>query len=167
MRRGRGPVRASGIVALAAAGVLGCAADLAGLARAASNQPPIDGAKAWQTECGACHMAYPPQLLPERSWRKLMLGLANHFDEDASLDAATAGAVAGFLGSHAADSVNGDPEFLRGLKPTDTPLRITDTPIWRAIHRRLLTPGVGTGPGIRTAANCTTCHRAGGGLEDD
>ena len=37
----------------------------------------------YQEECGSCHMAYPPGLLPGRSWEKLMTGLADHFGENA------------------------------------------------------------------------------------
>ena len=51
--------------------------------------PAVSNPK-WKNECSACHMAYPPALLPERSWRKMMLGLERHFGQDASLDAPTA-----------------------------------------------------------------------------
>ena len=30
-------------------------------------------------ECGSCHLAYPPGLLPAASWAKLMAGLRQHF----------------------------------------------------------------------------------------
>ena len=30
-------------------------------------------------ECSDCHLAYQPQMLPQRSWLKLMDGLADHF----------------------------------------------------------------------------------------
>jgi hypothetical protein len=46
----------------------------------------------------------------------------------------TARRIEGFLVANAADTGNGEAEFLRGLRPTDIPLRITDTPLWRAIH---------------------------------
>ena len=44
----------------------------------------------WKTECGSCHLAYPPELLPASSWRRIMAGLDRHFGADASLDAASA-----------------------------------------------------------------------------
>ncbi|HHL31474.1 MAG TPA: hypothetical protein ENJ41_02735 [Oceanospirillales bacterium] len=34
-------------------------------------------------ECGGCHFAYQPGLLPEKSWLKIMTDLQNHFDENA------------------------------------------------------------------------------------
>lgn len=116
------------------------------------------GGMAFRHECSACHMAYPPGLLPARSWRKLMAGLTNHFSEDASLDPATTRNITTYLVTHAADSPNGPPGVLDGLPATATPIRITDMPFWREIHPQLLEPGVGTGPGIRSAANCARCH---------
>jgi hypothetical protein len=129
-----------------------------------SSPEPASAVQLVNSECGACHMVYPPQFLPARSWRAIMAGLNKHFGEIASLDAATARRIEDFLMSNAADTVNGEAEFLRGLGPTDTPLRITDTPLWRAIHPKLLRSGVGTGPGIRSAANCMSCHK---GTEED
>ena len=51
--------------------------------------PPVDH-QATIKECAACHMAFPPQMLPARSWEALMGDLANHFGENAQLDAAAA-----------------------------------------------------------------------------
>lgn len=31
-------------------------------------------------ECGDCHFAFPPVLLPARSWKKLMGNLKDHFE---------------------------------------------------------------------------------------
>ncbi len=39
--------------------------------------------------CGAYHMAFQPQMLPERSWEKIMNELSDHFGEDASLGSRT------------------------------------------------------------------------------
>ena len=41
----------------------------------------------YQQECAACHIAYPPRMLPAESWRRVLNGLPNHFGTDASLDA--------------------------------------------------------------------------------
>jgi len=154
-------------VRLAAARLAAALAVLAGLsagmAHAAGTQPAAaSAAQTVQAECGACHMAYPPQFLPARSWRAVVAGLGKHFGEIATLEAATRRRVEDYLVANAADVPGGEAAFLRGLRPTDTPIRITDTPLWRAIHRSQLAPGVGTGPGIRTAANCLRCHGGGG-----
>lgn len=41
------------------------------------------------TECGDCHMAFPPETLSTGAWKKIMANLSDHFGEDASLDEAT------------------------------------------------------------------------------
>ncbi len=144
------------------------AAALSGAAAPAfAQQAPgmVAGAKTWAHECGACHMAYPPFFLPARSWSKLLDHLSHHFGEDASLDPATTSKIKKFLMANAADSPSGNPEILRGLPASVTPVRITDMPFWRRIHGWLLGPGVGSGPGIRTAAKCNACHNGRGGTE--
>src|SRR5512143_40598 len=35
--------------------------------------------------CGACHFAYPPGLLPARSWERLTANLSDHFGGNAEL----------------------------------------------------------------------------------
>ena len=40
-------------------------------------------------ECAACHMAYPPGLLPAASWHRIMGRLERHFGSEASLDEAS------------------------------------------------------------------------------
>ena len=140
------------------------AALLAALALPAAAR--ADGRTSFAKECSACHMAYPPQLMPARSWRALTSHLSSHFGEDASLDAPTTAAITAYLVAHAADSPGGSRGALRGLAASVTPERITDMPFWRRIHSGLLKPGIGSGPGIRAAADCLRCHSAGGGGDD-
>jgi hypothetical protein len=133
--------------------------------QAAPGDPP--GAALTAKECGACHMPYRPILLPARSWTALMSHLASHFGEDASLDPATAKEITAYLVDNAADSPNGNRRVMAGLSSGDTPQRITDMPFWRRIHRRDLAPGVGSGDGVRTAANCARCHNGRGESEEE
>jgi len=35
----------------------------------------------YKEECGACHFAYQPELLPSGSWEKILAGLEDHFGE--------------------------------------------------------------------------------------
>ena len=53
----------------------------------------------YRSECGSCHIAYPPQLLPKESWQALMAGLPTHFGSDASVDAKTAKQIESYLAS--------------------------------------------------------------------
>jgi hypothetical protein len=112
--------------------------------------PHIDPATdaVWKEECGACHVAYPPQLLSAASWRALMNGLDRHFGVDAGLDVQTARHVTAFLerSASARDSRNG---------PLVT--RITDTRWFRHEHDEL--PAViWNRPDVRSRANCAACH---------
>ncbi|MDD2399591.1 MAG: cytochrome C, partial [Sulfurovum sp.] len=42
--------------------------------------------KLYLKECGSCHFAFQPGLLPERSWTKMLSNLADHFGSDAALE---------------------------------------------------------------------------------
>ena len=105
----------------------------------------------WKTECSACHLAYPPQLLPARSWRAIMQGLDKHFGTDASLDPATARGVQAFLEQHAGRD--------RGGPEASAPMRITDTGWFRREHRKISTT-TWAHPDVESRANCPACHRA-------
>ena len=113
-------------------------------------------------ECGACHMAFQPELLPARSWAALMAGLDNHFGENATLDPATSKEILAYLQAHAADAGGGDRrhhnETLRGLSRSETPLRITETPHWIREHRREIATSAFSNPKVKSKANCVACH---------
>jgi cytochrome c553 len=113
----------------------------------------------WHTECSACHVAYPPALLPERSWRKLMGGLERHFGSDASLDAATTKEITAFLASQSADRASSRTaaKVLRGMAPTETPLRITATAWFQRQHDEIRAD-VWKRPKVGSPANCAACH---------
>ena len=40
----------------------------------------------YKSECGSCHVAYPPALLPARSWEAILVGFDRHFGTNASVD---------------------------------------------------------------------------------
>lgn len=115
-------------------------------------------------ECGACHMAYPPGVLPARSWARVMAGLADHFGDNAELPPDTAAAVARYLADHAADRAPGGsgnrrgPAFLRGLGPTDAPLRISELPMIRGAHSDLPARLVAENKDVGSLARCEACH---------
>jgi hypothetical protein len=100
----------------------------------------------WRTECGACHVPYPPRRLPARSWRGIMSSLDRHFGTDASMDPKASAEVATFLERHAGRD--------RGGPAT---LRITETPWFRREHREV--PATAwRRPDVKSAANCAACH---------
>ncbi len=98
----------------------------------------------WQAECGSCHLAYPPQLLPAQSWQRLMAQLDRHFGVDASVDAATTTEIRIFLEKHAG----------RGTAQT---VRVTETAWFRHEHDELPS-SIWKHPAVKSAANCAACH---------
>ena len=120
-------------------------------------------------ECSACHMAFPAGLLPARSWSALMGGLDNHFGENARLPEETAAAIEAWLAANAADAGGRRSDVLRGLSPSDTPLRISETPWWVREHEGEVRESAWSDPRIGSKANCVACHRGAdsGIFEDD
>ncbi len=108
---------------------------------------PVARNKVWQAECGECHVAYPPRMLPAESWRAVMLGLDKHFGSDASLDKATAREVGDFLEKNAGRSRREAPPLLR----------ITETR-WFIHEHDEISDRTWKNPKVKTPANCVACH---------
>ncbi len=133
-------------------------------ATTATPTPPTPE-ETFNTECSACHMPYPAQFLPARSWQAITGDLANHFGEDASLDPATTKVITDYLVANAADSRNGNPRLLRGISATDTPLRITETRWWIRSHGEVSASQFAQ-PNVKSKSNCIACHRNGNYSDD-
>ena len=150
------------ILAAAAGGPAWAAAPTETLAAApaaaptATNTAP-DGARAYREECAACHIAFPTRLLSATSWRAVMNGLGEHFGVDASLDAATSGAISAYLAQNAGYPRRGESagtQLLAGAQPL---LRITETDWFRREHHEL-TPAALQRRNATSAADCGACH---------
>src|SRR5690606_13621284 len=48
-------------------------------------------------ECGSCHLAFAPSMLPARSWERMMATLGEHFGDDATVEPAVAARIAKYL----------------------------------------------------------------------
>jgi hypothetical protein len=120
-------------------------------------------------ECGSCHMVFPPEMLPKRSWNAVMDGLSSHFGENATLDDAKKKEIADWLVAHAGDSPGVYGRYLRGLSDKETPLRISETPYWIREHRKEVSESDFKKPNVKSKANCVACHKDGakGVWEDD
>lgn len=103
---------------------------------------------AWRAECGSCHVAYPPALLPAVEWRQLMGSLDRHFGADASLDARVRAEVDSFL---AVSAGRGEGRI------ADAQPRITTTRWFRHEHDEV-SAAVFRSSRVKTAANCAACH---------
>jgi hypothetical protein len=115
---------------------------------------------AYTQECASCHTAYPPGLLPARSWQRIMAGLDKHYGTDASADAAMVRELGAWLQANAASSSRRAEE-----PPQD---RITRS-AWFVRKHRKVGPAVWTHASVKSAANCAACHAGAdrGDFDDD
>jgi cytochrome b len=113
----------------------------------------------WRDECGSCHAAFYPALLPGRSWAKIMIEQNQHFGTDLGLDAATTAVVLKFLLDNAADKHLTEAGFKidRSIPLGVTLLRITETPKWQEKHREI-EPADWANPQVKSKNNCPACH---------
>ena len=112
----------------------------------------------YKTECGACHMAYQPGLLPARSWQKLMNGLDAHFGDNAELDSQTHQAITDYLIANSADK----SDYRRSRRfaaAQGTPLRISETSYFQHEHDEIPARLVTGNKEVRSFSNCNACHR--------
>jgi ferredoxin len=114
--------------------------------RGKSTLPSPSNAR-WKHECGSCHMAFAPGLLPASSWRKMMETLDKHFGTDASLSTQENHEISAFLVGNAAN---------RWRAPS-APLRITETSWFKHKHHEIA-PTLWKRPAIKSPANCVACH---------
>jgi len=115
---------------------------------------------AYKEECGGCHMAYPPGLLPARSWTRVMSGLENHFGDNAELDAAAYQVIIDFLLTNSADNSDyrRSRKFSSSIASGDVPLRITETPYFRHEHDEIPDRVVSANPRVKSFSQCNACH---------
>ena len=114
----------------------------------------------YQEECGSCHMAYSPGLLPSSSWMKLMSGLENHFGDNAELDAETQKSVTTFLLSNSAErsDFRRSQKFSRSIENDNAPIRISETPYFRHEHDEIPERMVTGNPEVKSFSHCNACH---------
>ena len=140
--------------------VLLAAAVVCGVVVAAPRTFPLVTDAAYRKECGACHMAFPPQLLPERSWQRVMGSLDSHFGDSAKLDSSTQQKISAYLAGNSADRANNaeSMQIMASLRNGDTPDRISKVPYIEGMHAAVLEPRWKGTPRPKTLAECSVCH---------
>ena len=111
-------------------------------------------------ECGSCHFAYQPGLLPERSWVKLMKNLDNHFDSDASLEPEDNKKILDYLVENSAEkhtNYKRSRKIYRSIGSNETPIAVTDTPYFIKKHREIRKDLI-TQKQVKSLSNCKACH---------
>ena len=121
--------------------------------------PALPANATWNSECGSCHQAFHPSLLPARSWEALLEGQSDHFGDDLALDTAAATELREFARRNAAESVLTEAAWKinRSTPAGEAPLRITETKYWKRKHRDI-GDDVWRMPTVRIKANCAACH---------
>lgn len=105
---------------------------------------------AYAKECGACHLDFPPTMLPPSAHRRIMDGLERHFGQNAELDAETRDQLTRWL------VANASPEVAPSAAPAAEP-RISTLP-WFVREHRKAAGSVGAGRPVRSLAACASCH---------
>ncbi|WP_210325800.1 cytochrome b/b6 domain-containing protein [Oricola nitratireducens] len=117
---------------------------------------PLDAVYA--DECGACHTAYHPSLLPAASWRALFANLGDHFGEDATLPPETVAKLEAYVTANAAEDFDTLPANAFRRTAADAPYQITATRFWKWMHAGI-SDAVFKSPAVGARGNCAACHR--------
>ena len=129
--------------------------------------PPVNN-ESYKTECGACHFAYQPGLLPSGSWKKIMNNLPDHFGETVDLAPDSRKEIEEYLATNGAENcpAKRSRKIMKSLRGM-TPLRITDIPYIQEKHDDISSQ-VFKREAIGSFSNCSACHTtAAKGIYDD
>lgn len=135
--------------------------------RSYSRAVVADNAK-WRAECSSCHMAFPPAMLPARSWTRMMAEQDKHFGESLGIDPATTKEILAFLQKNAGDVVQAGhaSRFARSVPAGQTTQRITETSGWKREHDEV---SAKAWRNVQSKANCAACHQGAekGNFDED
>jgi hypothetical protein len=121
----------------------------AAVADGGKRTPAVPPLPKYQQECGACHTAFPPGMLPASSWQSVMRNLPQHYGTDASLDPATAKELSAWLAANA-----GTYKRVSEAPPDN---RITRSAWFTRKHREVAATSWKL-PAVKSATNCAACH---------
>ncbi|MCK5445250.1 MAG: diheme cytochrome c [Rhodospirillaceae bacterium] len=107
------------------------------------------------SECGDCHMAFPPETLPKALWQKIIRNLSDHFGEDASIDDATVAVILDYHVKNASDVSQTRAAKVK-WRTTRPVTRILDAPRFIDKHRGC--DAAFKNPQVKSPSNCLACH---------
>ena len=113
---------------------------------------PANAPPAFEAECGACHLAFPPALLDAKGWRAVMARLDHHYGDNASLDEPARRAIEDFLVRHA-----GGDKVRAPVPASGEPPRLTATPWFKRKHHEVPVKDWQDAK-VKSPANCGACH---------
>ena len=112
-------------------------------------------------ECGSCHFAYQPGLLPSNAWNKMMGNLENHFNSDATLSAENLQTLSKYLNDNSAEK---NMQYKRSNRIVSSiPMgqisdSISTTPYMIKKHSEIKKSLI-TQPEVKGLFNCIACHK--------
>ena len=107
-------------------------------------------------ECASCHILYPPHLLPQKAWNKMMDNLEEHFGDDASVDDSSNKIIRKYLLNNSSETSNKQASVYI-MKEYMNEIAISDTSYWKDIHKNI-NKKIFQSKKIRTKSNCKACH---------
>ena len=122
---------------------------------------PVDN-KQYKDECGSCHFAYQPGLLPTKSWEKLLTpeALKKHFGENAELDKDTLANIYNYAISNAADNSfhKRSRKIAQATVDISAPIRITEVVYIKRKHHEIPEKMIKGNKDVKSLSYCDACH---------
>lgn len=120
--------------------------------------PPVNN-DLYSKECGSCHFAYQPALLPSASWKKIIGSLNNHFGDNASLSPQDTEAILKYATENAAENAGTSrASKIASSVSGAAPGRITEVPYIVRKHRELSPRTFKENKDVKSFSNCKACH---------
>ena len=123
----------------------------------------------YRKNCGSCHFAYQPGLLPARSWQKIIDESGGHPGGDLSLDKKTKAEIRKYLIQNSAEkSPSKRSRKILASAGNNVPTRISEVPYIREKHHEIKEETFGR-KSIGSRGNCIACHKTAesGDYDDD
>lgn len=118
--------------------------------------------KQYKDECGSCHFAYQPGLLPAKSWEKLLneKALADHFGENAELDKDVLASIYEYVMANAADKsyYKRARKIAISTEGIEAPLRITEVRYIKRKHHEIPDKMIKGNKDVKSLSYCDACH---------
>lgn len=164
------PVLAVGLLTLGAAGVAfsddddGEREGRGGWIRSRADVAPVKN-QTYSEECGACHMAYQPGLLPAAEWARIMdpKAMTDHYGDDASLAEDLRKEIETYLTANAADQsgMTRSRAFAvsMGTRQSGALPRISETAYFLRKHDEIPARLVKDNPKVGSFSQCNKCHQ--------
>ncbi len=113
-------------------------------------------------KCSECHKIYPPFMLPEKSWMRIIDGLDNHFGEkigDQNITRPEKVYILNYLLENSAEHSKRESSVkIMNLDGLERPIAISKTKYWRDAHKDIPNSAY-KDKKIKDKSNCFACHK--------